>query len=85
MSIKEIVDFPLPDVLLGGDTPEALDAVYAEWKEKIPLTESQSKGEKKANGVEEASLSGNMGGTSTLTSVMQRILAFPIESKSPIE
>ena len=75
----------LPDVLFAGDTPEVLVAAYVEWKEKVPLTESQSKGEKRTKTTDAVPLADNMCGNTTLTSVMQRILAFPIESKSPLE
>ena len=73
----------LPDVLFGGDTAEGLDAAYAEWKEAVPLSEISTKGDKKSKGKADTGIITVEG--VTLTSVMQRILAFPIESKSPLE
>ena len=75
----------LPDVLFGDDTPEVMDADFAEWKDAIPLTESQAKGEKKTKSLAGSEVGGGRDTVITLTSVMQRILAYPIESKSPLE
>ena len=38
----------LPEMLFAGDTAEVLDAAFAEWKEGIPLSENQAKGDKKS-------------------------------------
>ncbi|MBQ6209987.1 MAG: hypothetical protein IJK42_09495 [Prevotella sp.] len=73
----------LPSLMLAGDAPETLDPVYGEWKEGIPLTESKEKGDRRADGNDV--FGGGGDGRVTLTSVMQRILAYPIESKSPME
>ena len=76
----------LPEMLFAGDTAEVLDAAFAEWKEAIPLSETQAKGDKKSKSqADNGIVTGNMEGGVTLTSVMQRILAYPIESKSPLE
>ncbi len=74
----------LPEVFFAGDTAEVLDAAFAEWKEAIPLSETQAKGDKKSRNQSDNGI-GNTEGGVTLTSVMQRILAYPIESKSPLE
>ncbi|MBQ6204191.1 MAG: hypothetical protein IJK46_08885 [Prevotella sp.] len=73
----------LPE-LMFTDSAEAMSAAYAEWKEGIPLTESNpglrkrgGKGTVVDDDIDES--------TVTLTAIMQRVLAFPIESKSPIE
>jgi hypothetical protein len=75
----------LPKELFGEDTPEAIDAAFTEWKEAVPLSESQAKGEKKVKVQTGIDLGLGKEAGVTLTSVMQRILAFPIESKSPLE
>lgn len=74
----------LPELLFGGDTPEVLDSAFAEWKDAVPLSDTQSKGEKKSKPLSADGIVNDDGGL-TLTSVMQRILAYPIESKSPLE
>lgn len=73
----------LPSLMLAGDAPETLDPAYSEWKEGIPLTESKEKGDRRSDGNDV--FGGDGDGRVTLTSVMQRILAYPIESKSPME
>ena len=75
----------LPEELFGGDTPEIMDSAFAEWKDAIPLTESQAKVEKKTKSQVGGEVVGERESVITLTSVMQRILAYPIESKSPLE
>ena len=66
------------------DTYETMAAAYNEWKNALPLTESnpglRKKGSSKDVGMPEAD-----NAPITLTTIMQRILAFPIESKSPLE
>ena len=74
----------LPEQLFARDTSEVLDASYVKWKDAIPLSETQAKGEKKMM-IQPDNGFGNGQGGVTLTSVMQRILAYPIESKSPLE
>ena len=68
------------------DELETMQVAYTEWKEAIPLTEAnpgiRKRSEGKAFGLGDdppQSL------PATLTSIMQRILAWPIESKSPLE
>ena len=75
----------LPEVMVS-DPPENLADAYTEWKEAIPLTESNS-GMRKNGGGKDTNLGEAMAGAApaTLTTIMQRILAFPIESKSPLE
>ena len=75
----------LPKELFGEDMPEAMDAAFVEWKDAVPLSESQAKGEKKAKTQMGLDFGSDKEAGVTLTSVMQRILAYPIESKSPLE
>lgn len=51
---------------------------YESWKEKIPLTESAK--ERKSTEKTESSAS-----SATLTDFLHRVMAFPLESKSPID
>lgn len=71
--------------LMVAEPPDALVASYTEWKEALPLTEANVEGRKKggrgANVIEAA----DDGSPATLTSIMQRVLAWPLESKSPLE
>ena len=76
----------LPQAMLT-DTPDVMQASYAGWKEAVPPTEAQP-GQRKRGGGEKGILSGDDfsgDNSATLTSIMQRVLAFPVESKSPIE
>lgn len=73
----------LPEVMVN-DPPEAMAATYAEWKEAIPLVENnpgQRKRDVRGTGADDIPFDS----PATLTTIMQRILAFPIESKSPLE
>ena len=75
----------LPEVMVA-DGPDVLAAAYEEWKKSIPLTESQPGLRKRGGGKDVVEDDGNLSSQSaTLTGVMQRILAFPIESRSPLE
>ena len=74
----------LPEHLFAGDTSEVLDASFVKWKDAVPLSETQAKGEKKMM-IQPGNGFGDGQGGVTLTSIMQRILAYPIESKSPLE
>ena len=74
----------LPEMFFSGDTPDVLDAAFAEWKESVPLSEAQTKTEKKLKVQSDSGIVSKEDGY-TLTSIMQRILAYPIESKSPLE
>ncbi len=73
----------LPELMIT-DTYETMAAAYNEWKNALPLTESnpglRKKGSSKDVGMPEAD-----DAPVTLTAIMQRVLAFPIESKSPLE
>lgn len=74
----------LPE-LMFTDTPEQMLSAYGEWKEAIPLTEAQPGLRRRGEGKGVESDDGAEGNLTTLTSIMQRILAYPIESKSPLE
>ena len=75
----------LPDVMVS-DPLDVLQKAYDEWKEIIPLTEAQpglrKRGGGKGMGAEDDDSTDT---PATLTSIMQRILAYPIESKSLLE
>ena len=75
----------LPETMVA-DHPETLATAYAEWKDGIPLAEG-TPGMRKKGGGKDYGLDdeGSADGTPTLTAIMQRVLAFPIESKSPLE
>ena len=75
----------LPSVMLAEESVEALDDAFTEWKDAVPLSESQTKVEKKSKAQSDAMKVDGIVENVTLTSVMQRILAYPIESKSPLE
>lgn len=75
----------LPEAMVTDDF-DVLTAAYAEWKNTIPLTESQSGLRKRGGGKDVIDGDYNLAGQpATLTGIMQRILAFPIESRSPLE
>lgn len=73
----------LPKPMIEAMKPVELDVEYVEWKESIPLTEHKTKEEHKNK--KSDTLDGVFEDKVTITSVMHRILEFPIESKSPIE
>lgn len=73
----------LPELMVADAYEEMADA-YAEWKDALPLTESNPGTRKKAS-CKDLAIQQAEDGPLTLTSIMQRILAFPIESKSPLE
>ena len=75
----------MPSVMFADENAESLDAAFTQWKDSVPLSEPQTKAEKKQNVQTGAGLVDDVSGGVTLTSVMQRILAYPIESKSPLE
>lgn len=75
----------LPEQMLT-ELPEVLAVAYKEWKEAIPLAETQT-GQRKRVGGRDTMTDENLpdGSPATLTTIMQRVLAWPLESKSPIE
>ena len=75
----------LPEIMFN-DTPETMQTAYNEWKESIPLTESQP-GLRRRGGRSESLLDDESAGEApaTLTAIMQRVIAWPLESKSPLE
>ncbi|MBQ7684234.1 MAG: hypothetical protein IJT48_07070 [Bacteroidaceae bacterium] len=75
----------LPEAMVT-DEPEVLASAFSEWKQALPLAESsQATGKKggKVPGLIDEEPFGDS--PPTLTSIMQRVLAYPIESKSPLE
>jgi len=78
-----ILMFP-PSVIPDQSDPILLAAEYDEWKAALPVSEKKEKQPSQEQGaslVEEVAPHG----INTLTSIMQRIIAYPIESKSPME
>ncbi|MBO5578934.1 MAG: hypothetical protein J5952_00715 [Prevotella sp.] len=72
----------LPDLLLA-DSPETMERDYTVWYDTIPLAVKERHGREPAD--ERGTEPSEPTPSPTLTSVMQRILSFPIESKSPVE
>lgn len=75
----------LPDTIFKGEDFEAIDAAFVKWKEDISLSDPKPKADKKDSSVIGHETLSDISGQHTLTAVMQRILAYPIESKSPLE
>ena len=73
----------LPELMIT-DTYETMAAAYNDWKDALPLTESNP-GLRKKGGCKDVCMPEADNAPITLTTIMQRILAFPIESKSPLE
>jgi hypothetical protein len=71
----------LPDLLMA-DSMETIDGDYAEWRDAIPLMEARERSKKGSAGTDSEMTASD---PTTLTGIMQRILAFPIESRSPLE
>ncbi len=68
-----------------ADELDLMQGAYAEWKETVQLTEANP-GMRKVGGKD--TVLGCVladGSPATLTTIMQRVLAWPIESKSPLE
>lgn len=72
-----------PDIMIAQKSAD-LVGDYAAWLESIPLTSSGKKDRTKDGG-DGASEAPVAEGGSTLTSIMQQILAWPVESRSPLE
>lgn len=70
----------LPELMLSDDA-ETIVQNYTEWHDAIPLTEGKER-TRRDHGGEAPTADAE---PATLTAIMQRILAFPIESKSPLE
>ncbi len=77
------VKMVLPPIMLIDDG-QAMESAYGEWKAAIPLTEMHGGQRKREQGDDVESLF-EAPPAASLTSIMQRVLAYPIESKSPIE
>lgn len=73
----------LPDLMIM-DNLEIMQKNYEEWKNLIPLAEA-SRGKKNNTLGTEDENSVKHNHAVSLTSVMQRVLSWPIESKSPLE
>ena len=87
---QEVVDekhlqLRLPEVMVA-EAPDVLADAYAEWKAAIPLTEPQA-GQRRRSTAKDLPFGDEPAEDSpaTLTSIMQRVLAWPLESKSPLE
>ena len=69
----------LPMMMLGDDV-ESLEKEYGEWLSLLPLTESKERQHR-----DDSAAAPSGGSVTTLTGIMQQILAWPVESKSPME
>ena len=75
----------LPEQMLAA-TLETIDQDYVQWCDAIPLTTAKDRSRQGTSSTTESSECVSLkGDVATLTGIMQRILAFPIESKSPME
>ena len=75
----------LPEQMLAA-AGDAIEQDYVHWRDSIPLTTGRERSRREASSASEASeAAGLSADPATLTGIMQRILAFPIESKSPME
>lgn len=72
----------LPEMMVSDDL-DTMAQAFAEWKDGIPLAEHQ--GGKRKPSKDDSPSSFDATTHASLTSIMQRVLAFPIESKSPLE
>jgi len=71
----------MPAEMLTDDA-DTMQRDYTEWHHAIPLTETKER--KKRDTAVNQSVAATANPT-TLTAIMQQVLAFPIESKSPLE
>ena len=62
--------------------PAALSAEYANWKQSLQVTESTKAKRERTESDNAMKVSAP---AQSLTQIMQRVLAYPIESKSPLE
>ena len=75
----------LPEVMVV-EPPEVLAVAYTEWKTSVPLSEPHAGKHKRREDKELPFADDSAYSTpASLTSVMQRVLAWPQESKSPLE
>lgn len=71
-----VLSLPAEMILSSMDESGMSDS-FEQWKLSIPITENQPK--------KQDEKSSFVAGTNTITSIMQKILLYPVESKSPIE
>lgn len=71
-----VLSLPAEMILSSMDESGMSDS-FEQWKLSIPITENQPKKQEEK--------SSSVAGTNTITSIMQKIIAYPVESKSPIE
>lgn len=77
------VDVIFPSSIIPDDVDvQALAEEYNEWKAALPVAEVKNEKQKDRS---DRDTSESVACKGTLTSIMQRILAYPIESKSPME
>ncbi|MCQ2069424.1 MAG: hypothetical protein MJY68_10120 [Bacteroidaceae bacterium] len=74
---EKAVDMLLPEDMLKGELTET---DFKHWKQSVPLAESSRK-----EGQDAIKTAQSAGQGMSLTGIMQRVLAFPIESKSPLD
>ncbi len=82
---EKAIDVLLPTNMVPEDMViEMMSTDYEVWKSSIPLTISNAKQKENAHEVTDGKMSFQKS-PNTLTSIMQQILAFPLEQKTPIE
>ena len=76
----------LPDALLAG-VMDTIEQNYASWCDAIPLAEPKTNSKKSRVSAGSDRPAAPAAGTdsTTLTGIMQRILAYPLENRSPLE
>lgn len=82
---EKAIDVVLPTNMVTGDMEvEMMSTDYDVWKSSIPLTISNAKQKENAREVAENKITMQKS-PNTITAIMQQILAFPLEQKTPIE
>jgi len=80
------VDIVFPSSIIPDDADiNALLDEYNQWKSALPITESLPSKKEKSQETSSETIFAPYSSPSTLTTIMQRILAYPLESKSPVE
>jgi hypothetical protein len=78
---EKTMDLLLPDTMVPDDmTADMMQADFEQWKESIPLAEPSKKRESEALADGETPMF-----HSGITGIMHRVLAFPIENKTPMQ
>ena len=76
------MDIALPEGLAPSGNREEAEREFEAWKQELPVTDAKPKDK---NGSEGFAFGSPPKGVRTITEIMHDILAYPVESKSPIE